>query len=222
MPLIEEALIQCDAVLFDLDGTLVDTTVVVERTWRAWAARYGVDAEAILRVCHGRRTIETIEEFAPAGVDPAAETAVVEGRMMLDTDGIVAVPGAKALVAALPPDRWAIVTSATRPMAEARLELVGLPMPGILITAEDVPAGKPDPSGYVRAARELGFDPQDTIVLEDAPAGFKAGHAAGAHVIVLATHLAPEALAAENWVKDLTALSLEAIGNGALSVRVRG
>lgn len=222
MPLISDMLIQADAVLFDLDGTLVDTTVVVERTWRAWAARHGADAAAILRVCHGRRTIESIMEFAPAGVDPVAETAVVEGAMTRDTDGIVQVPGAGELLASLPPDRWAIVTSATRSMAEARLGQVGLPMPGVLISAEDVTAGKPDPAGYRLAARRLGFDVGRSIVLEDAPAGLAAGHAAGACVIAVASHLGAEALAGENWVADLTALRVEAFGERGLSVRVTG
>jgi sugar-phosphatase len=222
MPLISDMLIQAEAILFDLDGTLVDTTVVVERTWRAWAARYGIDPEPILRVCHGRRTIETIQEFAPAGVDPVAETAVVEGAMTRDTDGIVQVQGAGSLLGFLPPDRWAIVTSATRSMAEARLGQVGLPMPSILISAEDVMAGKPDPAGYRRAARELGFDVRKTIVLEDAPAGLAAGHAAGACVIAVATHLGPETLAGENWVMDLSALKVEALGERGLRVRVSG
>jgi sugar-phosphatase len=222
MPLISDMLIQAEAVLFDLDGTLVDTTVVVERTWRAWAARYGIDPEPILRVCHGRRTIETIREFAPAGIDPVAETAVVEEAMTRDTDGIVQVPGAGKLLRSLPPDRWAIVTSATRSMAEARLGQVGLPMPGILITAEDVMAGKPDPAGYRSAARKLGFDVHRTIVLEDARAGLAAGHAAGACVIAVASHLGPEALAGENWVADLTGFRVEASDQRELIVRVNG
>jgi sugar-phosphatase len=222
MPLISDMLIQAEAVLFDLDGTLVDTTVVVERTWRAWAARYGIDPEPILRACHGRRTIETIREFAPAGVDPVAETAVVEGAMTRDTDGIVQVAGAGKLLRSLPPERWAIVTSATRSMAEARLGQVGLPMPGILITAEDVMAGKPDPAGYRSAARNLGFDVRRTIVLEDAPAGLAAGHAAGACVIAVASHLGPEALVGENWVADLTGFRIEASDKRGLSVRVNG
>lgn len=221
MPLISDMLIQAEAVLFDLDGTLVDTTVVVERTWRAWAARYAIDPDPILRVCHGRRTIETIREFAPAGVDPVVETAVVEGAMTRDTDGIVQVPGAGKLLRSLPPDRWAIVTSATRSMAEARLGQVDLPMPGVLISAEDVTAGKPDPAGYRLAARKLGFDAGRSIVLEDAPAGLAAGHAAGACVIAVASHLGPEALAGENWVADLSGFRVEAAGeHGLLWVRI--
>ncbi len=220
MPAISNTLIQVKAVLFDLDGTLVDTTVVVERTWRAWAARYGVNPDAILRVCHGRRTLETILQFAPAGIDPIAETALVEEEMTRDTDGVVPVPGAKALLDSIPSDRWAIVTSATRSMAEARLHLVGLPTPAVLITAEDVAVGKPDPEGYRRAARELGYDASETLVLEDAPAGLMAGHAAGAYVIAVATHLGADMLGSENWIPDFTGLTVEKLqDNGPLNVR---
>jgi sugar-phosphatase len=221
MPLITDTLIQADAILFDLDGTLVDTTVVVERTWRAWAARYGVDADAVLRACHGRRTLETILEFAPAGIDPTAETILVEEQMTRDTDGVVPVRGAKELVCSIPPDRWAIVTSATRSMAEARLRLVGLQIPNVLISAEDVMVGKPNPAGYRRAAQELGRDVHKSIVVEDAPNGFAAGHAAGAYLIAVATHLGAEVLADENWIPDLSALTLEpSPAGGALHVRV--
>jgi sugar-phosphatase len=220
MPMISNILIQVKAVLFDLDGTLVDTTVAVERTWRAWAARYGVDPDAVLRVCHGRRTLETILQFAPAGIDPIAETALVEDEMTRDTDGVVPVPGAKALLESIPSDRWAIVTSATRSMAEARLRLVGLPIPTVLITADDVAVGKPNPEGYRRAAQELGNDARETLVLEDAPAGLKAGHAAGAYVIAVATHLGADMLGSENWIPDFTGLTVEMLqNNGPLNVR---
>jgi sugar-phosphatase len=142
--------------------------------------------------------------------------------MTRDTDGIVQVAGAGKLLRSLPPERWAIVTSATRSMAEARLGQVGLPMPGVLISAEDVTAGKPDPAGYRLAARKLSFDVRRSIVLEDAPAGLGAGHAAGACVIAVASHLGPEALAGENWVADLTGFRVEAAGELGLSVRVNG
>ena len=164
---------------------------------------------AILRVCHGRRTLETILQFAPAGIDPIAETALVEEEMTRDTDGVVPVPGAKALLDSIPSDRLAIVTSATRSMAEARLHLVGLPTPAILITAEDVAVGKPNPEGYRRAARELGYDASETLVLEDAPAGLMAGHAAGAYVIAVATHLGADMLGSENRIPDFTGLTVE-------------
>ena len=221
MPPMPNTLIQVQAILFDLDGTLVDTTVAVERTWRAWAARHGVDAQAVLRVCHGRRTLETIQQFAPAGIDPVAETAVVEERMTRDTDGVVPVRGSRALLGAIPPDRWAVVTSATRPMAEARLRLVGLPIPRLLITGEDVAVGKPNPEGYRRAAQRLGFDVRETLILEDAPAGLGAGHAAGARVVAVATHLGADALAGEDWIPDFTALTVETVhGGGGLHIRV--
>jgi len=222
MPLISDILIHVKAILFDLDGTLVDTTVVIERTWRAWASRYGVDPEAVLRVCHGRRTLETILQFAPAGIDPIAETADVESEMARDVDGVVPVRGAEALLRSVPRHQWAVVTSATRPMAQTRLRQVGLPFPDVLITAEDVAVGKPNPEGYCRAARELGCDARETLVLEDAPAGFEAGRAAGATVIALATHLGADRLARENWIPDLTGITLETSPDGSgMHVRVR-
>jgi sugar-phosphatase len=221
MPPISNTQIQVKAILFDLDGTLVDTTVVVERTWRAWAARYGIDPDPVLRSCHGRRTLETVQQFAPAGIDPAAETAVVEGQMTKDIDGVIPVHGSKALLQSIPPDRWAIVTSATRSMAEARLRLVGLPVPTVLITAEDVASGKPNPEGYRRAAGELGYDARETLVVEDAPAGLKAGHAAGAAVIAVASHLGADALAGESWIPDLSVLTVKPSQDGTgLHVRV--
>jgi len=221
MPLITDTVINVKAILFDLDGTLIDTTVVVERTWRAWASRHGVDPEAILRVCHGRRTLETIQEFAPAGIDPVAETANVENQMAEDVDGVVPVRGAEALLRSVPRHRWAVVTSATRFMAQARLRQVGLPFPEVLITAEDVTVGKPNPEGYCRAARELGCDARETLVLEDAPAGFEAGRAAGATVLALATHLGADRLVLENWIPVMTILTVEASqGRSGLQVRV--
>jgi sugar-phosphatase len=140
--------------------------------------------------------------------------------MTRDTDGVVPVPGAKALLDSIPSDRWAIVTSATRSMAEARLRLVGLPTPTVLITAEDVAVGKPNPEDYRRAARELGYDASETLVLEDAPAGLMAGHAAGAYVIAVATHLGADMLGSENWIPDFTGLTVEKLqDNGPLNVR---
>src|SRR5690242_10851930 len=143
----------CRAVLFDLDGVLVDSTAVVERHWRLWAAERGLDAEAILRVAHGRRTIETVRDFAPQ-IDAEAEAARIDEREMLDGDGIVALPGALALLRALP--RWTVVTSAPRAMAVGRLEGTGLPVPDQLVPADELTHGKPDPEGYLRGARLLG------------------------------------------------------------------
>ncbi|WP_207457556.1 HAD family hydrolase [Azospirillum sp. SYSU D00513] len=206
-------LIRAEAILFDMDGTLIDTTAPNLRAWTGWAARHGLDPDAILRVCHGRRTIETVRMFAPPGLDAEAEARALSLEATFDTEGVFPVPGAPALLDALPRDRWAIVTSADRAMAEERLRQVGLPRPEILIAAEDVSAGKPDPECYRLAARLLGRDPRDTLVFEDAPAGFEAGRAAGARTLAVATTLTEAELAEIEWITDFERLSL-AVADG--------
>jgi mannitol-1-/sugar-/sorbitol-6-phosphatase len=194
-----------DAVLFDIDGTLVDSTGAVERTWRTWAGRYGLDAEEILRVCHGRRTEDTVAAFLPS---PARAAAVAEltALELADLDDVLALPGTRELLAGLPADRWAAVTSGPRPLMEARLAAAGLPRPGVLISAEAVAVGKPDPEGYLAAAAALGRDVRKCVVVEDAPAGIRAGRAAGAYVLAVATsHPAAELTEADAVVADLTA-----------------
>ncbi|WP_207478680.1 HAD family hydrolase [Arenibaculum pallidiluteum] len=205
---------RAQAVLFDMDGTLVDSTAAVERTWRGWAARHGLDPDAILQVAHGRRTIETVRMFAPPGLDLDRECLELDAATSGDTDGVVPIKGAPELLAALPAGRWAIVTSAGRAMAETRLRSVGLAVPEVLVAAEDVSSGKPDPEGYRQAARRLGFDPRDAVVFEDAPAGLEAGHAAGARVIALATTLRPAELDGQDWLHDLSALTVRLDGDG--------
>lgn len=173
------------ALLFDMDGTLVDSTVVVVQTWRDFAARHGLDAEVVLASAHGRRTGETVRAHAPAGVDVDAETARIEAAEIVTTDGIVAVPGAADLLATLPPDRWALVTSAGLALAESRMAAAGLAMPARVVSADDVSEGKPHPEGYLAGAATLGVPASETIVLEDAAAGIEAGRASGAQVLVV-------------------------------------
>ena len=182
----EPVLIACDAVLFDMDGTLVDSTAVVERHWGAWAARHAIDLAELLRVSHGRPTIETLRLVAPhlATIEEAARLDADEAG---DSDGLRPVVGARELVASLPPDRWAVVTSAGRALATRRLDAALLPVPDVLVTPDDVPHGKPNPMGYLEAARRLGAAPSRSIVLEDAPVGIQAGRAAGAIVIGVTT-----------------------------------
>src|SRR5258708_884018 len=145
--------LHCYAILFDLDGVLVDSTACVERHWRRWAARHGLDAELILANSHGRRTIDTMRAVASTlNLDLEREARVLEEEEALDLDGIVALPGAVELVMALPAQSWAIVTSATNVMATARLRAIGLPIPGAFIPAEEVSQGKPHPEGYLKAA----------------------------------------------------------------------
>lgn len=182
-------ILTCDAVLFDMDGTLVDSTAVVERQWGQWAARRGVDLATILSVSHGRPTIETLSLVAPQWAT-AEEAAVLEASERADEDGSVAVPGACALLAALSVASWAIVTSAGRTLARARLTAAGLPVPEVLVTSDDVSRGKPHPAGYLEAARQLGARPERCLVFEDAPLGVAAGLAAGATVVGMTTTFA--------------------------------
>lgn len=180
--------LSCRAILFDMDGVLVDSTACVERHWYAWAGQHDLDGELIMAISHGQRTIDTMYAVAATpGLDLEEEARVFERREAEDLEGIVALPGALDLVSALPPESWAIVTSATRGMATARLEAVGLPIPRAFVTAEEVSQGKPHPEGYLKAASLLGVEPQDCLVIEDAPAGIQAARAGGIRVLALTT-----------------------------------
>jgi sugar-phosphatase len=201
-------------VLFDVDGTLVDSTPVVERTWRAWAARREVDVAEVLRVCHGRRTQDTVALFVPVAEQEAA-VAELEQLELADLDDVVALPGTQSLLSRLPSDRWAAVTSGSHQLMRARLAAAGLPVPDVLIAAEDVSVGKPDPDGYVQAAAALRVEVQRCLVVEDAPAGLRAGHAAGAHTLAVATSHDPAHLQlADAVIADLTALTIESAAGG--------
>lgn len=172
-------------VLFDMDGTLVDSRAVVERVWKKWAARNNLDLAAILKVSHGRRAIDTVRDFSTKKMDVTKETAWLANEEYTDVEGIVAVPGAAQILGQLSPNDWAVVTSADRSLASRRLMAAGLPVPEILIAAEDVKFGKPDPEGYELAAAKLGTTGKECIVFEDAPAGIKAGINAGCDVIAI-------------------------------------
>lgn len=165
------------AILFDLDGVLVDSTECVERTWRKWAARHGLDPDRVLEVAHGRRTMETIPLVAPHLV-VADEVAALEGAESHTTEGVYEVPGARELLERLPADAWAIVTSGVRSVATLRIRHTHLPMPRVLVCADEISRGKPDPEGYLTAAERLGKQPAECVVIEDTPAGLEAAHAA--------------------------------------------
>jgi sugar-phosphatase len=180
-------------VLFDMDGTLVDSTAVVEAVWGEFAARHGIDFGELLGYIHGRQAIDTVRRYLPGHDDPRSVVAELQDGELARLEGIVEIRGAARLLAALPPERVAVVTSAPRPLAEARLRAAGLPVPPVLVTADDVDRGKPDPDGYVRAARALGSEPADAVVFEDADAGIRAGLGAGATTVVVGPFDGPSA-----------------------------
>ena len=173
------------ALLFDMDGTLLSSTGSAERVWGAWARRHGLDVDAFLPTIHGVRAIETVRRAAIPGLDPEREAAAITQAEIADSTGVRAIAGVARFLAALPEGRWAIVTSAPRALAEARLSAAGLPMPEILVSAEDVADGKPDPACYRLAASRLGVEAGACLVFEDAEAGIAAAEAAGAAVLVV-------------------------------------
>ena len=203
----------CSALVFDLDGVLVDSTALVERQWRRWATSRGLLPEPFLRVCHGRRALETIQLAAPH-LDAAAEVAALIPGDDAEAGPVHALPGAVRLLTALPPDSWAVATSGTRLGATARLEQAGLPRPGVLICGEDVERGKPSPEAYLLAATELGVAPEQCLVLEDAPAGIQAARAAGMPVVGITTSHRHDELLADACATSLAAVHLGRIDRG--------
>ncbi len=178
--------------LLDLDGVLVDSRECIELVWRAWTAERGLDPAPFLAVAHGRRISETIRMVAPA-LDARAEAAALDALEERETRGLRAFPGAAALLAALAERERAVVTSGSRRVAMLRLETAGLPMPAVFVTSDDVRRGKPEPEGYLLAARRLGAPPDDCVVIEDSVTGVRAARAAGMRVIaVLTTHAASQ------------------------------
>jgi mannitol-1-/sugar-/sorbitol-6-phosphatase len=198
--------LRCQALLFDLDGVLMDSGAAVERTWERWSARHGLDLATILAQAHGRRSADTVRAVAP-WLDAEAEAEAIEADESEDVDGVVALPGAASLLRALPAGRWAVATSGSRRLATRRLGHGRLPVPEVLVTADDVTHGKPHPEPYLAAARALGADPARCVVVEDAPAGIAAARAAGASVLGLATTFtAAELREADRVVPSLAAV----------------
>ncbi len=208
--------IQCRGVLFDLDGVLVDSTPAVARVWAGWAREHGFDPDEVVRSAHGKPSIATIRELLPHA-DYEAENREVERREIADTDGVIPLPGALELLRAIPREKWAIVTSCTRPLAGVRIEAAGLPKPKYLVTSTDVVRGKPDPEPYLKGAEMLGLSAVDCVVLEDAPAGIRAGKASGARVVALRTTASDAELqqAGADWiVDDCAKLSVDSVDHG--------
>lgn len=179
------------AALFDMDGTLVDSTAIVETIWGEFAERFGLDRETLLGAVHGVRAEDSVRRFAPAGSDTAAIVAELNAYELEHTEGTVEIPGAVAFLAALPRTRVALVTSASPALASGRLSAAGVPSPDVVVTADDVAHGKPAPDCYLAAAERLGVAAQDAVVFEDAEAGIRAGLAAGMRVVVVGAHESP-------------------------------
>jgi len=197
-------LFRCSAILFDLDGVLVDSTHSVTRQWRIWANENNLDSARLLEIAHGRRTIEIVQLLTPH-LATADEVAKIEQREAADTEGVRVMPGAAELVASIPNGRWGVVTSGTRHLATSRLGLANIPIPVVLISADDVVEGKPNPEPYLKGAQRLGVDPSECVVIEDAPAGILAAHAGGMKVIALAsTYPVADLREAEAVVQSLT------------------
>src|SRR5258708_8050311 len=195
--------IGCRGAILDLDGVLVASPPAVARVWAGWARTHGFDPDEVVKKAHGRPSITTIRELLP-GADHAAEDREVERREGADIEGVVPLPGAMELLQALPLERWAIVTSCTRPLAGVRIAAAGLPKPKYLVTSTDVKHGKPDPEPYLKGAQLLDVPASECIVIEDAPAGIRAGKAAGARVIALRTTASDAELhqAGAQWIVD--------------------
>jgi len=211
----------CSAILFDLDGVLCDSTRAVDREWREWAGRKGVDGDAVMAIAHGVRTIEVIRRVAPH-LDAEAEAAAIENHEAHDQRGVVVMPGASELVKAISSGRWGVVTSGSRLLAANRLRHCGLPVPEVLVTSDDVTNGKPDPEPYLKGASLLGFSPQECLVIEDAPAGIQSAKAGGMKVIGLAsTYPADKLEAANNVVQTLGRIQINSNGVGKLLIEVR-
>lgn len=179
------------AFLFDMDGTILTSIASAERTWTKWAIAHGLDAATFVPTIHGVQSVETIRRLDLPGVDPVAEAAAITAAEMVDIGDVEPIAGAATFLASLPTERWTIVTSAPRALAEVRLKAAGLPIPATMIAADDIPRGKPAPDCFLVAAERLGVAASDCLVFEDAAAGIAAGDAAGADVLVItATHRA--------------------------------
>ena len=217
--------ISCDGLLFDLDGVLIDSTPAVARVWTKWAIAHGFDPEETVRRAHGRPSIATIRDLLPDCNYEEENEVVLRGEIE-DTEGVVPLPGACELLQAIPLERWALVTSCARPLAEVRLKAAGLPIPHKMITCEDVRTGKPDPEPYLKGAALLGVPAAKCVVFEDAPAGIRAGKSAGALVVALRTTSPDTELehAGADWIltgyQDLAVTTVNH-GSNALQLRLR-
>jgi sugar-phosphatase len=199
------------ALLFDMDGTLVDSNAAVERAWAFWARRHNLDLAELLHYSHGRPTLATMNHFGAPGTDWTTEADEMQRMELNDLSGTKAIPGAKELLAQVDPALWAVVTSAPRQLAEIRIQAAGLPLPRLLVPADEITLGKPHPEGYLKAAHELGFPPSECVVFEDTPPGVEAGLNAGMQVIGLLTTVTGDRLATANLIRDYHDLQLSIV-----------
>ena len=211
----------CAAVLFDLDGVLVDSTGSVTRQWRRWAEEHNMYPQTVLEIAHGVRTIEIVRRLAPH-LDAEAEVKRIEKREADDQEGVAVMPGAAELLKAIPEGHWCVVTSGTRYLATARLKLANLPIPNVLVSADDVSKGKPDPEPYLMGAKLLGMKPAECLVVEDAPAGIRAAHGGGMKAIAItSTYPASELREGDAVVQKLPQIKVRSGGGpGRLTVNV--
>jgi mannitol-1-/sugar-/sorbitol-6-phosphatase len=211
----------CAAILFDLDGVLCDSTRQVDREWREWAARKGVDGDAVMAIAHGVRTIEVIRRVAPH-LDAEAEAAAIEDHEAHDQRGVTVMPGAAELLSLIPGGRWGVVTSGSRLLAENRLRHCGLPVPKVLVTSDDVTHGKPHPEPYTKGAERMGYGPAECLVIEDAPAGIESARAGGMKVLGITSTYAADVLRhADAVIGKLGQIRVTPNGAGKLGVEVR-
>ncbi len=209
----------CSAILFDLDGVLVDSTLAVAEQYTIWARENGLDPAEVMKAAHGVRTVEVIRRVAPH-LDAEAETKKIEDREAVVAN-IIAMPGAVDLLHSIPKGRWCVVTSGTRFLATTRMRKFGIPVPDVLVTADDVKQGKPDPEPYRKGAELLKVDPATCVVVEDAPAGIRSAHAAGMKVISLpSTYPEAELHEADAIVPALSGIHVTLDGTGPQAMLV--
>ncbi|MFF8903954.1 HAD-IA family hydrolase [Streptomyces olivaceoviridis] len=214
------AVLTARALLLDMDGTLVNSDAVVERIWRRWAERHGLDGDEVMKVVHGRQGHASMALLLPGR--PVEQNLADNARMLAeetaDTDGVIEIPGARAFLSSLEGLPHALVTSADVALSTARMNAAGLPLPAVRVTAESVGASKPDPEGFLKGAAELGVDPADCIVFEDSGAGIAAGRAAGMRVV----GVGPRAVFHEPdvAVRDLTQVRVEAVAGGGIRLHI--
>lgn len=201
----------CSAILFDLDGVLVDSTSSVSRQYRLWAQKTNLDPQTVENIPHGVRAVDVVRQLAPH-LDAEAEVETLEKMEAEDQEGVVVMPGAVELLRSIPEGRWCVVTSGTRYLATCRLMHAHLPIPRIMISADDVSKGKPDPEPYLTGARLLGMNASDCLVIEDAPAGIQAAHAGGMKVIGMTSTYPASALEADVLIQKLAQIKVDSHG----------